>query len=1080
MRARRPYLFSDTCASVEYALTREVLANHLETITARNEENIFERFARRLAEVEVCPNLRPNTGPSGGGDGKVDTETYPVSPEIAALWYYGEPEAASERWAFAISAKREWKGKVRSDVEKVVGTCRGYTRIYFITSRNARAKERADIEEALEKQYGIPVTILDQSWILERVFEHGRVALAVNALGMTGSMQQQAVETGSKGRERIDDLAVLDARISEYTGSPNDIAEDMLEAALLVRGLERPRAEIDGRFFQARRAAKKARNCVLEFNIVYNWAWTANFWFDDFEELANLYDDAAALIEDLRNAELISRLTNLWSIMRMAVSAGVLNEKRAKIPDHNAALKRMLAEIAGDDERPNSALHARAIQLFVEMINRCHDQPGESMDDVWNGLREVLEASQGYGTFPFEEMVDSLSELGPYIKHSEPFDHLYAEMAELQAKRRGDGEAAAMLAGRAWQKLGQDEPYAAIRWFGKGIDRLVKKEFEGELLSALGGLSVAYDKAGLKWAARIALAVTSHQVTAGLMVEGSFSGLSPTMLQGFYQMELSLGRVGHAMLCHQLELIVRGVRGSDHDELYKLRQGNAMLMSTLLVRTPFDRLDDLTQLPSVFDQFALYEANMPVMFLLGQLDQLREEGAILEGMTDAEVNELMMQFWQAGKERGIENEPKLTIDDLRILSTRVLGIELTLEADPSPKAIQIAESVLGVVESFLATSLGYRSLPNVDRMTIRVSASEGHRGAPTISFDNVNDVVEGVVTYAPAFESSSKSDASGFKDFCHHALVEIIERIATFADPEKWITKLAEDERVFDRALIFCNVPAMTDNVFGADVPLPLALAEVEPAVFENLRKEAWHPAEAVGAPQPRTFGKGEPPPGIFDLKHASHAAYQVRSPIEVEKWNRAQWNGTVFMYARLPEEAVPCLGLAFENREPAEEIFAGWHARIGPDDGTLHLRIMILRGVDNQDPNTYGLSVGPHMHLGDELKEEHIYGYVTRQNRMYPASSANLDGFLSAYEKVGQFLLVPFHLPDKREAPIPIPVKPIPMTRLDVRAAWEVGENDLDIMALRADDKPFIPDGVKEAPVLRALARIRQMRGPR
>ena len=163
MRARRPYLYSDTKGGIEFALTREVLANHLDTITARNDENVFEKFARKLAAVEICPNLRPNTGPSGGGDGKVDAETYEVSAEIADRWYIGQPEAASERWAFAISAKEEWKGKVRGDVKKIVETDRGYTRIYFITSRNARAKDRADIEAALLKEHGVPVTILDQA-----------------------------------------------------------------------------------------------------------------------------------------------------------------------------------------------------------------------------------------------------------------------------------------------------------------------------------------------------------------------------------------------------------------------------------------------------------------------------------------------------------------------------------------------------------------------------------------------------------------------------------------------------------------------------------------------------------------------------------------------------------------------------------------------------------------------------------------------------------------------------------------------------------------------------------------------------
>ena len=55
----------------------------------------------------------------------------------------------------------------------------------------------------------------------------------------------------------------------------------------------------------------------------------------------------------------------------------------------------------------------------------------------------------------------------------------------------------------------------------------------------------------------------------------------------------------------------------------------------------------------------------------------------------------------------------------------------------------------------------------------------------------------------------------------------------------------------------------------------------------------------------------------------------------------------------------------------------------------------------------------------------------------------------------------------------MPIAVEPIQMSRLDVRAAWEIGENDPDMMARGPDDDPYIPEGVKDAPVLRTLARM-------
>jgi site-specific recombinase XerC len=45
----------------------EVRPEDEETDTSRSQEVKFERFARRLAEREICPNLLPQTGPTGGG-----------------------------------------------------------------------------------------------------------------------------------------------------------------------------------------------------------------------------------------------------------------------------------------------------------------------------------------------------------------------------------------------------------------------------------------------------------------------------------------------------------------------------------------------------------------------------------------------------------------------------------------------------------------------------------------------------------------------------------------------------------------------------------------------------------------------------------------------------------------------------------------------------------------------------------------------------------------------------------------------------------------------------------------------------
>src|SRR5438067_133168 len=113
LKQRRPEIFSDTVRRDHPTVDRTMLEFHLSSITTRSEEILFEKFARQLAAREICPNLLPHTGPTGGGDSKVDSETYPVADDLALTWYSAiGREAAKERWAFAMSAQETWQAKV--------------------------------------------------------------------------------------------------------------------------------------------------------------------------------------------------------------------------------------------------------------------------------------------------------------------------------------------------------------------------------------------------------------------------------------------------------------------------------------------------------------------------------------------------------------------------------------------------------------------------------------------------------------------------------------------------------------------------------------------------------------------------------------------------------------------------------------------------------------------------------------------------------------------------------------------------------------------------------------------------------
>jgi hypothetical protein len=355
MRELRPHLFSDSEIVPTLQLSRAVLDHYLDTLTNRKEENEFEHFSRRLAEKEICPNLRPQTGPSGGGDSKVDSETYPVSSEISLRWYKGDQAAAHENWAFAFSAKKDWRGKVRSDVKNVLSTGRTYHRIYFISNQYIPDKLRSEVEKAQSGAAGIPVYILDRSWLLSRVFDHNRIDIAIDTLGLDNKSIKSDRRSGPRDVEREAKLKEIDQQIDDqerYAGVEYQLAQDCLDSALLARGLERPRTEVDGRFVRAERVAKEINYTPQLLRIAYAKAWTAFWWYDDFKELNRLYDDVegygiqSELVGDL---ELIF---NLWNLLTSASRRGALTEADAKCSVRTERLRAALQKLSKDNSRP--------------------------------------------------------------------------------------------------------------------------------------------------------------------------------------------------------------------------------------------------------------------------------------------------------------------------------------------------------------------------------------------------------------------------------------------------------------------------------------------------------------------------------------------------------------------------------------------------------------------------------------------------------------------------------------------------------------------------------------------------------
>ena len=242
-KMKRPEYFSDSKTIYKSSLTREQLAYELNQISTNQKQDEFETLCRRLAEIFITPNLIPQVGPTGGGDGKTDSETYPVSESIFTKWFVPDNGwNKNEKWAFAISAKQTWKSKAKGDIKKIVDTKREYTKAYFMTNQTVSSKKKKDAQDEFEKEFNIEVIILDGEWILEKIYSNDLIDLVVDSLNLSNTLKDKSVSVGQNDAYRISRLNELELQISNsnrYLEYDFALVEDALESAILSRMLEK-------------------------------------------------------------------------------------------------------------------------------------------------------------------------------------------------------------------------------------------------------------------------------------------------------------------------------------------------------------------------------------------------------------------------------------------------------------------------------------------------------------------------------------------------------------------------------------------------------------------------------------------------------------------------------------------------------------------------------------------------------------------------------------------------------------------------------------------------------------------------
>lgn len=1081
MRARRPELFSDTKIVGEPQLTREVFEYHLDTLTSRKQEIEFEYFTRRLAEKELCPNLIPQTGPMGGGDSKVDTETYPVSDEIALRWYEGiGSQASQERWAFAISAKKEWRPKLKSDVKKIASTDRDYKLIYFITNQFVRDRSRAETEDELNKQYSINIRILDRSWIIKSIFENERIPLAIETLNLTGYDDTSRRIVGPKDTKRESELLELEQQIenpSRYKSVEYQLAEDCLRAALLARGLELPRVEVDGRFLRAKRVAERVNNKQQRLRITYNRAWTAFWWYDDFDELNRLYDQVEEFVLGTLQATDLELLANLWQLIHATIMRGNLEVDHTKFVKRTKKLRAELDRLELDDRRPNNSLQARTNRLLIDLSESIANQT--NLDTVLKNFKKILVECEGLAEFPLISITQIILELGEFLADSTEYDELFEVVVRITQSRASEGEAGVALLHRGYQKIQAGKKFDAIRVLGRAQQKLAMREYHMEWVASLASCGVAYEAVGLLWAARANMLLAANHALSEYWKHGTLVPQTLLFLQKLIWLELQLGRVPYVLAWIETASLFAGrllLDDEKKDAFYKERDAQDLVFGLLLLKTDVWDLKRIGLLPQVLDEVELYSTRMALLYALGYEDFLQMEGVIPENKTSETIRNLFARWLFQPANYDLPDHPEFLLESKIKLYSFVLGCKITIEATNDVTSISLAETLLGVLEAFLATSLDSQLMPYRSELRITIHPSDFSKGLPEYQVDEASYGDMMYIKHASIIPTRTPEERKKFRTWLQDLVLEITMQIAVVNDPDSFAKRIIRDELGLGRALNLSEIDIALENILGRDIKFRISdwVSHEEHKHFALRRDQSWY----VGLDekdtdnikqQPLKFGEGEPADDLFGIDNLKHKDRRILSLINIPLWDKAGWQATVYIY---PPDSIPFLILGFNNSDAAKLIFEELKDKLGRVDDDEKLRVSIITGIDKKKPSSYKVLISTNPILMQKVQGTHAI-LVFRIHRLDPPDLVNLNSFLEQYNRTKKYAIGPAQLISETELPEPFWDLMIVKQELTVRPAWQICENDPDVCAIQEGDDPIIPSSVQDAPIVKTLQRF-------
>lgn len=1052
LRARRPEQFSDSVKLQESTIDRSMLEYHFETLNNRSQELQFEIFVRKLCEREICPNLVPQTGPTAGGDGKTDTETYPVSSQIAFFWGLNEsPE--TERWAFGVSTQKDWKTKCTKDVESIMSTGRGYVRIFCVSSRFIKNSLRAQLQDDLSKKHGVKVTIYDRTWLLDKTLEPKNQHLAIDHLGLTGSIESK-IQIGPFDADKQIQLTEIERQIDQIE-DPGRLTISQVDLftkrAIIYKELERDGAAVQHQFDIAVRTAKKFGTPRQHFDALYQLTWAAYWWLENAELFEETFEKALGVAQETDNVEVWEKVVTLFNLVVTTHRDGKCT---LDVVSLEATIREKLNSIADDADMISGALQAKTSLALLDLLTAKSEN---QVNTTFNTLSTIVDSAHKLIGYPMARLINLLEALDVAFGDLKAYEDLMDKLIDDAGARENSRIKADKYLRRGALSSDKKDYYRAIKCFGLSLYGLYTSESKGEIFAALYMLSHAYEKQGLLWAARGAAMMAAYLVTADALKEQRSSDKQAAIYQRIMWIEGQLGRLGQSLTWYHLAHLISPML--DENPWADSQKINyECLIGKLFLNASFSDIERLAWLPDKLNQMDLGLSADALLICLGHEDKAGPEGEPIDLQ--------FMNMWRS-IDMGAPVAPlDLYLDRWTTISSYILGCKVSVSFPVKSPCIELAQQLLAVLESFCAPMMSDHAAATVPAVNIDILLEDEDDFILQHRFDTAAQVTSAEILCSPFSIANLTDEQRGtiqkfYSELCLHFVSIICPQIG-------WsrLEEMLRDDKALERAVIFnCNIGL--DGYFMGHGAVP----GISPHQDETLelhkptRRVTWfeyHHIEPIGW-RPKSDVREERPKHPFQFSTMKHRELKVVSLIQASLWDKAGWKGLGFQTC---EGETPLLIFFFENAAVGNKIFENIAKTIGDKDPNNSLRIALIRGIIRQNPAHYRVAVTSNIDRSDDGSSK-VQAALSRIHTMTPSSSVNIDRFLKDYEVHKKCHVATVNAEGKL-------VSHLITSGVVVMHAWEIDENDQEISAIKPDDDILIPAGMENPPISRALAKIR------